>query len=501
MYYSISNCSEFRDASSRSRYLSPSGLCSMCREDCETMCGVALSSALGKQTVYPITTGANQIGPEKRYPVDYSHFNINGSVFGAAGTAPAYEEAEIFNVNTETEYGRENKVRMAMPIILPAVIKLNWQDYFSGAAISGVTCVIGEDAKSKDPDLKLRNGRIIEMPMLESIFSSFRNYYRGMGQIVLQCNVEDDMQGLPEFATEKYHADAIEFKLGQAAKGIQPAIRLKDIDEALAKKARGFMVYPDPDDPIVQKAVTEGTGPNFYLYYRLPQWDEDFFRKRVEEVRQMGIKNVYLKMAGYRTEDLERVLRIACDCSIDMVTFDGAGGGSGYSPCDMINEWCKPTIHMEKEISDIAGRLKAEGKALPAIVVTGGFASEGDVFKALALGDGKVSAIGMCRAAMTAAMKGKSIGKKIEEGKIPAQLQKYGTTKEEIFSDLADLRFIYGKEADSFSTGMIGVYSFLNRIAFGLQHFSALNRKFDISLLKKEDLIPLTQAACDLLKP
>jgi hypothetical protein len=96
-------------------------------------------------------------------------------------------------------------------------------------------------------------------------------------------------------------------------------------------------------------------------------------------------------------------------------------------------------------------------------------------------------------------MNAAAVGKLIESGNVPAHLQKYGTTVQEIFADLPDLRAIYGTQADSFSPGAIGVFSYLRKIAFGVQHFAALNRKFDIALLGKEDLIPLTQAAKDLL--
>ena len=65
--------------------------------------------------------------------------------------------------------------------------------------------------------------------------------------------------------------------------------------------------------------------------------------------------------------------------------------------------------------------------------------------------------------------------------------------------DLPDLRALYGTQADGFSPGAIGVFSYLRKIAFGLRHFAALNRKFDLALLNREDLIPLTQAARELL--
>ena len=111
-----------------------------------------------------------------------------------------------------------------------------------------------------------------------------------------------------------------------------------------------------------------------------------------------------------------------------------------------------------------------------------------------------VTAVGICRGAMAAAMAGKNIGERIKTGDVPKNLKRYGDTIEEIYGDLADLRAIYGKEANNFSLGAVGVFSYLNKIALGVKHFAALNRKFDISYLDRSDLIPLTRDARDLLK-
>jgi glutamate synthase domain-containing protein 2 len=205
-------------------------------------------------------------------------------------------------------------------------------------------------------------------------------------------------------------------------------------------------------------------------------------------------------MAGYDPQDLEKVLRIGSKAEVDMITFDGAGGGSGYSPTKMMNEWGLPPVVMEEAICIIVDKMKKEGCWIPAITITGGFASEDQVFKSLAYGEGKVTAIGICRAAMTASMMGKNIGDQIKKGEVPKNFKKYGSTVEEIFGDLADLRALYGKEANEFSTGAIGVFSYLKKIAFGVQHFAALNRKFDIAYLDRKDLIPLTRDAKDLIQ-
>ena len=500
MSYSPPLGSGFTFAKNRSSFLSPqSGMCSFCTEDCAGTCELAQAAVLGSQTVYPTTTGNNQIASEKDYPVDFSHFNINGRVFGAQGAGNTSDEATIFNVDLERTYGTDNPVTLALPVILPALIKLNWQDYFSGAAMAGVTCIIGEDARNNDPDLKVENGVVTESPLIKEALDCFRRYDRGYGQIVLQCNLEDILMGVSRMAIEKYGAEAIEIKFGQAAKGTQPVKRVKGLETALRMQELGNIVHPDPSNPKVQKAYQEGVCPNFATYSRLPMWTEESLCEHIETLREWGAKNIYFKMAGYDRADIRRVLQIACDCRVDMVTFDGAGGGSGYSPSKMMNEWSLPTVCLEDAVVRICEELKAEGAVLPAIVMTGGFSSEDHVFKGLAYGDGHVLGVGLCRASMAAAMSGKKIGEAIKNGNVPERFSRFGSTVEEIFGDLPDLRALYGTRANTFPTGAIGVFSYLNKIGFGLRHFAALNRKFDARLLNKSDLIPLTREARELM--
>lgn len=500
MSYSPSLSSGFTFAQNRSRFISPqSGMCSYCTEECPGTCEIAQAAVLGASAVYPSTTGTNQIASEKNYPFDYSHFNIAGHVFGADGVLDNYEQCEIYNVNLHQQYGKQKLVKMELPFILPALIKLNWKDYFGGAAMAGVTCMIGEDARNKDPNLKMKGKIVTEFPLLRNIMDSFEHYDRGYGQIVLQCNADDHIMGIPELAAEKYGVKALEFKFGQSAKGTQPVVKLKNYQQALEKRMSGMLVRPDPLDSKVKQKYEEGICPNFYSYARLPQWTEESISKRIQELRQCGITNIYFKMAGYHKEDIERVMRMACANQVDMITFDGAGGGSGYSPSKMMNEWSYPTIMLENIVVNMAKTMKSQNLDLPAIVITGGFASEDQVFKAIALGDGFVSAIGLCRGSMAAAMTGASIGAQMQSGTIPERFKKFGGTYEEIFGDLPDLRAIYGKEANKFSPGAVGVFSYLNKLAFGVRHFAALNRKFDLKYLNKEDLIPLTPQAEKIL--
>ena len=502
MSYSPNLCSAFNNTKLRDEkhVTDISGMCSMCSSDCIGSCEIGISALRGADAVYPTTTGENQIASEKTYPIDYSHFNINGRAFGAFGAKEDFNQTTINDVILEKTIGKRNPIKIKLPIILPALAKLNWQDYFSGAAMAGVISFIGEGAAEKDPDFTLENGKLIYCPKLNDFLDAFRKYYRGYGQIVLQVNVDDDRMGVPDYAIEKCGCEAIEFKFGQSAKGIQPVNKLTSLESALKEYEKGNIVIPDPSDKKVQKRYKEGKGDTFRLYSRLCMWKEDYLLERIEELRKKGLKNVYFKMAGYDPEDIEKVLRIAAKADVDMITFDGAGGGSGYSPCRMMNEWGLPACIIQCYINEIGKRLEEERITLPDIAVTGGFTMEDQVYKALALGAPYTSAVGICRGSMAAAMSGNNIGKLLKEKKIPKVLRKFGETKEELFPELRELRNIYGEKADSFSEGAIGVYSYLKRIGFGLKHFAALNRKFNIKYINKRDIIPMTYAAKELLE-
>ena len=504
MYMSFSPAleSSFNDTKLRSDKITPfSGMCSFCTADCPGTCEIGLSAILGAAAVYPTNTGNNQIASEKNMPIDYSHFNINGRVFGAVGADPKGNSATIFNVKLGITIGTNNPVSLALPVILPAIIKLNWKDYFAAAAMAGTICVIGENALAKDPKLQYgADKKISSFPMLNEMLGAFRRYDRGYGQVVLQCNNEDDSAGLPEYAIKECGATAIEFKFGQSAKGTQPANRLKTLEEALKKQEAGTLVHPNPSLPEVQEAWKQGTSPSFWTYGRLPMWSKEYLTKRIQDLRDMGLKNVYFKMAGFDREDIETVLRIAVAAGVDMVTFDGAGGGSGYSPNKMMNEWGLPAVCIESALLTICSKLETEGLKLPALALGGGFTSEDQVYKALAIGAPYIKAIGICRATMAAAMVGEKTGISLSEGAVPLHLKKYGANKEELFWELPELRSLYGAAADEMSTGSIGAYSYIKRIAFGIQHFAALNRKFEVKYIDQRDVIPLTADAKSLMK-
>lgn len=477
-------------------HISPfSGMCAVCSANCIGTCEIGLSATRGAEAIYPFKTDINQFASEKNYPLDFSHFNINGRVFGAVGCEEDPNLATFPKANIETSFGINNKVKLRAPIILPALAKLNWKDYFTGAALAGLLAVIGESAVTKDKDLILENGKVVDSPLIKEMVSYFRKYYRGYGDIILQANYDDENLGVLDYAIKELGIKSVELKFGQAAKGIQGMGMVGAIEEALRFQEMGYIIYPDPLDPIIAENYRNGIGQGFEKIDKLPMWNEDILINRISKLRDLGAEHICFKTGPYDPKDLVRIIKIASKTGVDLITFDGAGGGSGNSPSKMMNEWGIPTVYMESMLYDILSKFKEKNYPLPQIAIAGGFTMEDHVYKGLALGAPYVDLIAIGRGCMAAAFSGKQIGEFIDQGNIPKEFQRFGTTREEIFADIKKLKLIYGDEVENIPTGAIGVYSYINRISTGLRQFLALNRKFDLKYIDRNDIIPMTELA------
>lgn len=497
----MSNCKSLGSSVTNTRMRTPenlsefSGMCSVCTSACIGTCEIGLSALRGTEAIYPFATDTSQFASEKNYPLDFSHFNINGKVFSAKGCEPDSEVATYTNVNLDSTFGKKNKVKLKAPIVLPAIAKLNWKDYYSGAALAGVVVVIGEDVVSKDKKLVIEKGKVSSSPLLEEMVAAFRAYDHGYGDIILQANVDDENLGVLEYAIQTLKVKSVELKFGQAAKGIQGIGRLKSLEEALKFHGMGYMIFPDPTDPVIAENYEKGIGQEFEKIGKLPMWDEAYLVRRVRELRELGAERVCFKTGPFDPEDLLTILKTAAVAGVDLVTLDGAGGGTGNSPVKMMNEWGIPTVYLECIVYKIMAKLEALGFDLPQVALAGGFAMEDQVFKGLALGAPYVSLIAIGRAAMAAANVGKLVGELIQQGKLPKEFERFGTTTEEIFEDIRKLKVHFGEDTASISTGAIGVYSYLQRITTGLQQLMALNRKFSLENIEREDIVPLTELA------
>jgi hypothetical protein len=188
-------------------------------------------------------------------------------------------------------------------------------------------------------------------------------------------------------------------------------------------------------------------------------------------------------------------MMIASDNRVDLVTIDGAGGGTGNSPVKMMNEWGIPTIELIQIMKRIYQNLEAKGKHLPQLAIGGGIVMEDQAFKALALGAPYIKFVAIGRASMAAAMTGKKAGDDIQSGHVPQTLKDYGDTIEGCFADYSRVQKSYARPGQVITTGTIGVYSYMDRLTYGLKQLFALNRKFTLGLIDASDIVSLTDVS------
>jgi len=503
------NANEATGTVNRSRDVTPcSGICTRCIDGCKGSCEIWLSSFRGREVLYPGPFGEITAGADKNYPIDYSHLNIQGYAVGAQGLPDGVEagpDTAIFSdVNTETGYGWDKKVMMRLPIFTGAlgsteIARVNWEHFAIGAAISGITCVCGENVCGIDPGLKRDNkGKVIESPEMDRRINVYKKFYDGFGEILVQMNVEDTRLGTAEYVASKHNLDTIELKWGQGAKCIGGEIKVKSLERAIELKKRGFIVLPDPTIKENQMAFKAGAIREFERHSRLGFVTKEGFLEEVDRLRDIGFKRVTLKTGAYSMVELAMALRYSSEAKIDLLTIDGAPGGTGMSPWPMMNEWGIPTFYLQSLAYEFACKLDKKGFRVPDLAMAGGFSDEPGVFKALAMGTPYFKAVCMGRGLMIPGMVGKNIEKWVKEGDLPKTVSKYGNNIEEIFVCYEELREKYGARMKDIPMGAVGIYTYTQKFKNGLQQLMAGSRNFRLSTMSRDDLMALTPEAAEV---
>jgi glutamate synthase domain-containing protein 2 len=503
------NGTDATQTSNRSRDVVPgSGICSRCIDGCRGNCEVFKSSFRGREVIYPGPFGEVTAGGDKDYPIDYSHLNIQGYALGAKGLP----EGEVGNpdntlfpmVSTETEFGTTNKVKMRVPIFTGAlgsteIARKNWEHFAVGTAISGISLVCGENVCGIDPALELdSNGKVSRSPDMERRVEQYRRYHEGYGDILVQLNVEDTRLGVAEYVVEKLGVETVELKWGQGAKCIGGEIKVNSIERALELQKRGYLVTPDPSDPAIAAAYKDGAIRQFERHSRLGFVDEGEFYAAVDHLRALGAKRVTLKTGAYPMRELAMAMKWASNAKIDLLTIDGAPGGTGMSPWRMMEEWGVPTFYLQCMANELAEKLAQQGSFVPDLAIAGGFSAEDHVFKVLALGSPHTKAVCMGRALMIPGFVGKNIEVWMKEEDLPKTVSQFGGTKEEIFVTYETLKAKYGAEADTMPLGAIAIYTYADRIKVGLQQLMSGSRNMDVPSISRADLMALTRESSEI---
>jgi glutamate synthase domain-containing protein 2 len=481
-----------------------SGLCTRCIDGCRGNCEVFRATYRGRELIYPGPFGDITAGGDKDYPIDYSHLNIQGYALGAEGLPEGVkgdpDTATFPSVNTETDYGWDKKVKMKVPIFTGAlgsteIARKNWEHFAVGAALSGVTLVCGENVCGIDPKLELdSNKKITNAPDMDRRIETYRRYHQGYGEILVQMNVEDTRLGVAEYVSKKHGLETIELKWGQGAKCIGGEIKVNSLERALELQKRGYIVTPDPSNPITQAAFKDGAIKEFERHSRLGFIGEHEFYQEVDRLRKIGFKRVTLKTGAYGLRELAMAIKWSSKAKIDLLTIDGAPGGTGMSPWRMMEEWGMPSLYLHAASYEFCKKLADKGERVPDIAFAGGFSSEDGIFKALAMGAPFVKAVCMGRALMIPGMVGKNIAQWLKSNDLPKTVSEFGKTTEEIFVCYEAVVDIVGKdEMKNIPLGALGIYSYSDKIKVGLQQIMAGARCFSLPAITRRELMSLTE--------
>ena len=215
-----------------------SGMCVTCIDGCIGMCEIGKSAYRGHEVIYPQPFGVITTAAEKRYPVDYSHFNIMGTVVGAHGIEADSDKAIFPAVNLEVVIGHDKGIKFRLPWLISGIgstniAKNNWEGLAIGSALAGTGLTIGENVVGMDPEAVFEKGKIVNTADLKRRVKLYTDYQKdGYGAIIVQANLEDGRLKVQQYAIEKLGVQCVELKWGQGAKDIGGEVKIKDLKRA-----------------------------------------------------------------------------------------------------------------------------------------------------------------------------------------------------------------------------------------------------------------------------
>ncbi len=271
-----------------------------------------------------------------------------------------------------------------------------------------------------------------------------------------------------------------------------------------------------PSDPKVKAAYDAGAITSFARHSRLGGTNidtadgvyEDFIAS-VGGLRKLGFDRISLKTGAYGMEALALSIRCSADAKLDLLTIDGAGGGTGMSPWNMMEHWGIPSLHLHAKTHEYCKVLEDKGTKVPDISLAGGFAREDHIFKALALCAPYTKLICMGRAPMIPGYLGSNIEgvfkpetRKKYNGQwdaLPATVKAEGETPEAIFAGWEAVKDKVGaNEMKNIPFGAIAMYGYADKLSCGLQQFMAGARKFRLDQISRDDLVSANRDTADV---
>ncbi len=240
--------------------------------------------------LYPQPFGNVTAGGDKDYPVDYSHFNIQGTCV-ARSLRGRFGQGHLPRVDVSAEIGVKDKVKLSFPAFTgpwlhrdrPGALGIHGHR----AAISGIIIVCGENVCVWTPNAEIKGGRVVRSPEMERRVKIFKQWYQGKGDIIVQANVEDGRLGCRSTSSRNWGSSPSN---SSGARGQKHRRRGQAAHPGTGPTASqpGYIVLPDPLEATTEERYHAKGIKEFERHSRLGMVVEEDFYKTVEHLRHVG---------------------------------------------------------------------------------------------------------------------------------------------------------------------------------------------------------------------
>ncbi|MDD4271000.1 MAG: hypothetical protein PHN77_22495, partial [Thermoguttaceae bacterium] len=242
----------------------------------------------------------------------------------SAGLAASGDGCPVPPTGTETSYGWDRQVKLAMPVISEALGPMetgqeDWEPLAVAAALAGVTLVCGAELCRPGPQPDAR-GKIVHWPGIDRAVRAYNTHQGDYGELLVQVSIDDARRGAAEYLIEKHGLESLELRWGRGANRIGGEAAIASLDRALELNRCGQTVTPNPTADAVQAAFRRGALKQFGRHGRLGLIDEEGFLAECDRLRGLGFQRIALKAELYELRELALAMTWAGQARIDLLS-------------------------------------------------------------------------------------------------------------------------------------------------------------------------------------
>ncbi len=248
------------------------------------------------------------------------------------------------DVNVGTEYGWDLKVKMMAPVFTGALgfdrdRPQELEHFAVGAALSGVTCGVRRERVRYRPGPRARLERQITSLLIWTGGSrTYKRYHRGYGELARADDVEDTRLGVAEYVINTpppaRASDTIEAQVGPGVPSVigGDVSKVDSLSGRSSCRSGATSSRPIRPIPSSRRRSRMDALKQFERHSRLGFIDEEGFLAEVRAPARARLQAHHPEDGAYGLRELAMALKWGSDAKIDLLTIDGAPGGTGMSP-------------------------------------------------------------------------------------------------------------------------------------------------------------------------